>query len=94
MIATGIHDLYLVALSILVASFASYTALDLGGRVGTARGLSRSNSSEPRASDAGGRRPVNDKRNGGNHQRQIGLVETCVSLGLVDWAVRGNGKEV
>ena len=41
MIATGTHDPYLVALSILVASFASYTALDLGGRVGTARGLAR-----------------------------------------------------
>jgi len=41
MIATGTHDPYLVVLSILVASFASYTALDLGGRVGTARGLAR-----------------------------------------------------
>src|SRR6202011_3662348 len=41
MIATGTHDPYLVALSILVASFASYTALDLAGRVGTARGLAR-----------------------------------------------------
>src|SRR5438445_11543530 len=41
MVATGTHDPYLVALSILVASFASYTALDLGGRVGTARGLVR-----------------------------------------------------
>src|SRR6266852_6960544 len=41
MIATGTHDPYLVALSILVASFASYTALDLGGRVGAARGLAR-----------------------------------------------------
>ena len=41
MIATGTHDPYLVALSILVASFASYTALDLGGRVLTARGLAR-----------------------------------------------------
>ena len=41
MIATGRHDPYLVALSILVASFASYTALDLAGRVGTARGLAR-----------------------------------------------------
>ena len=41
MIATGTHDPYLVALSILVASFASYTALDLGGRVAAARGLAR-----------------------------------------------------
>src|SRR5438128_1824922 len=31
----------------------------------------------------------NDKRNAGNHQRHIGLIETCVSLGLVDWAVGG-----
>jgi len=31
----------------------------------------------------------NDERNAGNHQRQIGLIETCVSLGLVDWAVSG-----
>src|SRR5712664_2946773 len=41
MIATGTHDPYLVALSVLVAFLASYTALDLGGRVGTARGLAR-----------------------------------------------------
>src|SRR5437660_182655 len=41
MIVTGTHDPYLVALSILVACFASYTALDLGGRVGAARGLAR-----------------------------------------------------
>src|SRR5882724_12907314 len=41
MLVTGTHDPYLVVLSILVASFASYTALDLGGRVGTARGLAR-----------------------------------------------------
>jgi NO-binding membrane sensor protein with MHYT domain len=41
MIATGTHDPYLVALSILVAAFASYTALDLGARVGVARGLAR-----------------------------------------------------
>jgi PAS domain S-box-containing protein len=41
MILTGTHDPSLVALSILVASFASYTALDLGGRVGAARGLAR-----------------------------------------------------
>ena len=31
MVITGNYDPYLVALSILVASFASYTALDLGG---------------------------------------------------------------
>jgi NO-binding membrane sensor protein with MHYT domain len=41
MIPTGTHDLYLVALSILVACFASYTALDLGGRAWAARGLAR-----------------------------------------------------
>jgi NO-binding membrane sensor protein with MHYT domain/two-component sensor histidine kinase len=41
MVVTGTHDPYLVALSILVASFASYTALDLGGRVAAARGLAR-----------------------------------------------------
>jgi len=41
MIVSGTHDPYLVALSILVASFASYTALDLGGRVGAARGFAR-----------------------------------------------------
>ena len=34
----GTYDPYLVALSILVASFASYTALDLGGRVPPAQG--------------------------------------------------------
>src|SRR3981189_649227 len=38
---TRTHDPYLVALSILVAAFASYTALDLGGHVGAARGLAR-----------------------------------------------------
>ncbi|HEY9521187.1 MAG TPA: MHYT domain-containing protein [Methyloceanibacter sp.] len=32
---------YLVALSVLGACFASYTALDLGGRVGSARGTAR-----------------------------------------------------
>jgi len=37
----GTHDPYLVALSILVASLASYTALDLGGHVAVARGLAR-----------------------------------------------------
>src|SRR5437879_3329893 len=41
MVVTGTHDPYLVALSILVASFASYTALDLSGHVGPARGLAR-----------------------------------------------------
>ena len=41
MIVTGTYNPYLVVLSILVASFASYTALDLGGRVGPARGLAR-----------------------------------------------------
>ena len=41
MIVTGTHDPYLVALSILVACFASYTALDLGGHVAAARGLAR-----------------------------------------------------
>jgi NO-binding membrane sensor protein with MHYT domain len=38
MIITGTYDPYLVALSILVASFASYAALDLGGRVRLAQG--------------------------------------------------------
>jgi NO-binding membrane sensor protein with MHYT domain len=42
MIVTGTYDLYLVTLSILVAAFASYTALDVGGRVAAARGLARS----------------------------------------------------
>jgi len=41
MIVTGTHDPYLVALSILVASFASYTALDLSGHVGATRGFAR-----------------------------------------------------
>ena len=41
MVVTGTHDPYLVALSILVAAFASYTALDLGGHVAAARGLAR-----------------------------------------------------
>src|SRR5258705_10289020 len=41
MVVAGTHDPYLVALSILVACFASYTALDLGGHVQAARGLSR-----------------------------------------------------
>jgi NO-binding membrane sensor protein with MHYT domain len=38
MVITGTYDPYLVALSILVATFASYTALDLGGRVARAQG--------------------------------------------------------
>jgi NO-binding membrane sensor protein with MHYT domain len=41
MAVTGTYDPHLVALSILVAAFASYTALDLGGRVSAARGLAR-----------------------------------------------------
>jgi NO-binding membrane sensor protein with MHYT domain len=41
MVVTGTHDPYLVALSILVACFASYTALDLSGHVGLARGFAR-----------------------------------------------------
>src|SRR5258707_6404949 len=41
MVVTGTHDRYLVALSILVACFASYTALDLSGHVGAARRFAR-----------------------------------------------------
>jgi NO-binding membrane sensor protein with MHYT domain len=41
MLVTGAHDPYLVALSILVAAFASYTAFDLGGHVATAQGHKR-----------------------------------------------------
>jgi NO-binding membrane sensor protein with MHYT domain len=41
MVVTGTYNPYLVALSILVAALASYTALDLGGRVAAARGLAR-----------------------------------------------------
>src|ERR1700682_190091 len=41
MVVPGNYDPYLVALSILVASFASYTALDLGGHVAGARGFAR-----------------------------------------------------
>ncbi len=41
MIITGTYDPYLVALSILVAGFASYTALDLGGRLAPAQGPTR-----------------------------------------------------
>jgi NO-binding membrane sensor protein with MHYT domain len=41
MIVTGTYNPYLVALSVLVACFASYTALDLGRRVEAARGPAR-----------------------------------------------------
>ena len=41
MVVTGTHNPYLVALSILIACFASYTALDLAGHVAAARGLAR-----------------------------------------------------
>src|SRR3981189_2198522 len=41
MVVTGTYDPYLVALSVLVASFASYAALGLSGHVGTAQGLAR-----------------------------------------------------
>jgi NO-binding membrane sensor protein with MHYT domain len=41
MAVTGTYDPYLVVLSVLVASFASYTALDLGGHVSVARGVAR-----------------------------------------------------
>jgi NO-binding membrane sensor protein with MHYT domain len=41
MVVTGTYDPYLVVLSVLVASFASYTALDLGGHVSVARGVAR-----------------------------------------------------
>src|ERR1700722_4058224 len=41
MVVTGTYDPYLIALSVLVASFASYTALGLSGHVGTAQGLAR-----------------------------------------------------
>src|SRR5437016_7317505 len=41
MVVTGTHDPYLVALSILVACFASYTALDLSAHVAPARGFAR-----------------------------------------------------
>src|SRR3982075_4683147 len=34
----------------------------------------------------------NDKRNAGNRQSQIGLIETCVSLGLVNRAVNGKSR--
>ena len=39
------------------------------------------------------RESQNDKRKAGNRQRQIGLIETCVYLGLVNRAVSGkNGR--
>src|SRR5260370_15014734 len=41
MVVTGTYNPYRVALSSRVASFASHTALDLGGHVGAARGLAR-----------------------------------------------------
>src|SRR3979409_1463704 len=41
MVVTGTYNPSLVVLSILIASFASYTALDLAGHVATARGLAR-----------------------------------------------------
>jgi NO-binding membrane sensor protein with MHYT domain len=41
MVVTGTYNPFLVALSILVASFASYTALDLSAHVGPARGFVR-----------------------------------------------------
>jgi PAS domain S-box-containing protein len=39
MVVTGTYNPYLVALSILVAAFASYTALDLAGRVAATRAV-------------------------------------------------------
>src|SRR5882762_7984365 len=39
MVVTGTYNPNLVALSILVAAFASYTAFDLGGRVAATRGV-------------------------------------------------------
>jgi NO-binding membrane sensor protein with MHYT domain/nitrogen-specific signal transduction histidine kinase len=39
MVVTGTYNPHLVALSILVAAFASYTALDLGGRVAATGGV-------------------------------------------------------
>jgi NO-binding membrane sensor protein with MHYT domain len=41
MVVSGTHNPYLVALSILVACFASYTALDLSGHVPSTRGFVR-----------------------------------------------------
>jgi NO-binding membrane sensor protein with MHYT domain len=37
MVVTGTYNPHLVALSILVAAFAAYTAFDLGGRVSATR---------------------------------------------------------
>src|SRR4030088_3053293 len=54
MVVTGTHDPYLVALSILVACFASYTALDLSGHGGPARGLARRTSLGASALTMGG----------------------------------------
>src|ERR1700680_2715928 len=54
MVVTGTHDPYLVALSILVACFASYTALDLSGHVGLARGFARRMWLAPAALTMGG----------------------------------------
>jgi NO-binding membrane sensor protein with MHYT domain/nitrogen-specific signal transduction histidine kinase/ActR/RegA family two-component response regulator len=39
MVVTGTYNPHLVALSILVAAFTSYTALDLGGRVAATQGI-------------------------------------------------------
>src|SRR5258708_5157950 len=41
MVVTRTYNPYLVVLSILIACFASYTALDLPGHLGAARGLAR-----------------------------------------------------
>jgi NO-binding membrane sensor protein with MHYT domain len=41
MVVSGTYNPYLVALSVLVASFASYTALGLSGHVGAVQGLAR-----------------------------------------------------
>src|SRR5258708_28290416 len=41
MVVYGTYNPHLVALSILVAAFAAYTALDLGGRVSATRGAAR-----------------------------------------------------
>src|SRR3979411_3078556 len=41
MVVTGTHNPTLVVLSILIACFASYTALDLNGHVAAARGFAR-----------------------------------------------------
>lgn len=41
MILAGTYNPYLVALSVLVAAFASFTALDLGARIAAAQGVAR-----------------------------------------------------